>query len=1284
MKQCRYSIVLTKMSPFRPVLPVLLALLVLVTALSAVSDLSARTWADLKEPELLGSAKEGRMTGFVLGSYENWTNEKRQKRTALSLFFIFNATWYPKYDSVTFFPLYHRLASKIDDRRETIFFPLFWRQYENAENDFLLTPLTYYNKEDGDTTTVIGPYLAWWKNYETQDRPSYRGFGLFPLFHLGTDYGWQNGKTTVEERSLYLFPLFSYFEWSENRSLHLFPAIPFIYYHKSNDSHYGNGRFTANRKTFLIPFYSSSYATEDGSSWSFNILPFIYSSGRSFGREDRGFFTHLFPFFYYDSEEDADHRSRSILFPSIPFLFYSKSMESKDTASSTLFILPFYRSSYWRKDGASFEEESAHAFIPLYSYSSRNDRSRLWVFPVFFHRNGGEGGTTSYMLFPFFFKSYTPPSADSEEETALWAIPFYKWKDSVSHGSHFVPLYWYERGGESDLTMLTPLYWNWRNGDTHKQAGPLFYTSRWKEDVVLTDEPHKGLKERREYSTTWLFNYYSWNHRKSEGFLFFPLRYRASDRLKEYDLYIPLTFSTNQSLAKIENGGLYLDSDYSIGYDVFSVSTRLPIIDRRIPDQFKRTDSPELFDPDVANDTTSKTTEPVETAEGPTVTRGKDIDPFDRTNTSAYMGWRALFGWTSYVRADSRRHFRILPLAWLSWNEADENEKMTFLFPLYLNYKSEEEQYMAFFPALLPVYGAYNKGESFVRVYGGPLYITSYDEELKESETSILWPFFKRYSSPEESGHRLFPVYSARTEKTEDGERFRTFSWLHYGSSKTVATADETRTTSSFFSPLYLSGAARYQRKGEEAHRSAFHFFPIPLFTYLEDDARDDYNVLLLFGLGNSEDGSYNSFYALPLFYNSREATDKGDRTNTWIANLFHSYNDPEEQYREQDVIWPIFHSYSATDREGWRLFPLFAHHRTTQPDTQTVTHYSPLHYSAQRSITGEHASETISFWLLNLYHSETYDSRTRKEDDRWLIWPLFRLYKEVGRYSAGCDDVETDYRLYPVVYYTYESKVGSCKPETEHTFFMLPAIYMNRTETTSTDFLLGYYRDSGKGYGFHNLLYLADFEYDADSVEFGLAFHAVEYRSSKRGRSFELLWGLAADWQTYNATTGQYARPGGYDFRLLNYFQRNNSHEHGREFKTALWPVYSYYSDENETSFWFLPTLSYHERKKGYAFDSDLAYLLWFREKDEQRHIDDNYILAGTIYRQYRKDEQGYKSRGSFWGWLWEYETEDDTGYEKFSILKGLIYRSVEHPAGNRRYAKALIFIPLYDKEMR
>ena len=61
--------------------------------------------------------------------------------------------------------------------------------------------------------------------------------------------------------------------------------------------------------------------------------------------------------------------------------------------------------------------------------------------------------------------------------------------------------------------------------------------------------------------------------------------------------------------------------------------------------------------------------------------------------------------------------------------------------------------------------------------------------------------------------------------------------------------------------------------------------------------------------------------------------------------------------------------------------------------------------------------------------------------------------------------------------------------------------------------------------------------------------------------------------------------------------------------------------------------------------------------QEDLDKLKKDTYILLGTLYREYTERERGFRARGSLWGWLWDYQKEEETSFEKYSVLKLFSY---------------------------
>ncbi len=67
----------------------------------------------------------------------------------------------------------------------------------------------------------------------------------------------------------------------------------------------------------------------------------------------------------------------------------------------------------------------------------------------------------------------------------------------------------------------------------------------------------------------------------------------------------------------------------------------------------------------------------------------------------------------------------------------------------------------------------------------------------------------------------------------------------------------------------------------------------------------------------------------------------------------------------------------------------------------------------------------------------------------------------------------------------------------------------------------------------------------------------------------------------------------------------------------------------------------------------------LWYRNLKPSESYDRLMLLLGIPYYHLEKPERGYSSTGSLWGYLWESESESETGFRKLSILK-LLYNRV------------------------
>jgi hypothetical protein len=172
------------------------------------------------------------------------------------------------------------------------------------------------------------------------------------------------------------------------------------------------------------------------------------------------------------------------------------------------------------------------------------------------------------------------------------------------------------------------------------------------------------------------------------------------------------------------------------------------------------------------------------------------------------------------------KHFRILPLTWLSWNpESDQKVSFWFACCLWYDDKIDEKtvKYTAFFPLFLPIYGYGQNDKDYTKFVFFNFYIESYTEEDHNLEKSYFWPFSKFYQSDKESGSYIFPFYAYKKEINENQKVENTSHWvfLYYQSRKKQENSTEDFT---FFFPIYFS-YIKNNNGDEKGHRIVLLFY---------------------------------------------------------------------------------------------------------------------------------------------------------------------------------------------------------------------------------------------------------------------------------------------------------------------------------------------------------------------------------------------------------------------------------------------------------------------------
>lgn len=1059
--------------------------------LALAGSAAARDWSDLDEGErkVFGSEKESKYSiNAFLVEKEDW-----EGHYSFMALWLFKYTDYPRYTSLRLLPFWCRLTSKIDDRRG-YFIPLLLHYGERDGNSSMMVNPLYYSNISGDDADRAVLYLFWWG----RDREAHADHSYFysPIF--GTQHTVHRGDYApgAEER-WNLSPLHAYWS-SHNRDSSLkkrtwwVPLIPLTYHHTTQK--YGHRNIL-----WLIDY---SWRSEDGS----DRLARLWLAPLLFHRPGSDGYTHLLPpLLLNNRHSDGAYYTHLLpLFSRWKGTDYGRvpgEKESRAIYTSGLLTPLFGRTTARygedRWSGKSLESSFWFPVIPLYFQSSNaidgTHRNLLWVFDW---RTAPEGGLKRFWLIPIIF-----------HETGESGYRYY------------FPFYMRPAGSRNDEGISYGLFhYNKRTADE---------SVRWMLIYYGRSAPVKG-----EEATYWAPLYFHGKTPERDITLFLPLYFDYESPNREMHINI-LGMSKSVASGPAPGVGLglgrgergwHVDSELSWLYDVVSVSTRVTLA--RPP----RQNGPGV----------PKVETPIEAAAAGTPDGGVQIrekKTFTRENSEYFWGFRLLFGLTAFEMADSRRHFRLLPLSWLTWDRESDDRIQWILN--YISYKSGEAEYLVFFP----LYGMQREGRSFKRGYALNLYWDEYDATNELRERTVLWPIVNWYSSPAKSGWRIFPLIWRREHRESGLLIKRTTSPLYYGAS--AAAEDATKFSRSFsISPLHCA-----KSETVDGRATGFYFFPIvPLFYRSTDNGDTHANALWLVDSARSADGADSRLWVMP-FYFARTSPDKSYR---YVFPLFYSASTPREERSLKLLLWR-----SADAGTGERSLHLF-----------------PLYYS----------------WL-----SERASTR-----------------------------------------------------------FILPLYFSSQSESSSSRFIAGLYLHSSPAYNRQNLLGLFDRREwaDAGHKRYGLAFNLLSYEVSPEVRAYRLAWGLLA--------SHEWSRTGdGYDFSLL-WFIYNLKRE-GDYFRHSFIPFWYYGSDSDEWVLCIPPLLSYMSAESdGDTFQLWGLGALWYRNLKPAERYERRMLLLGIPYYHLERPERGYSSTGSLWGLLWESESESETGFKKFSVLK-LLYKRVE-----------------------
>jgi hypothetical protein len=907
-------------------------------------------------PPLYMSWKE---TGILPGSGEPF---ELKKTTITPIFFsrqergpdgaaLSGSFWTP------IIPLYYSGHDRDSGTHKNFLWAIDWARDAKGELERLwIIPLRFRGYGISGYHHILPPlYLS---GYD--EKSSYRH--LLPLFLSGEDqdgsyfhflpalaFHWKNRRARIENDN-YLNPLFARFSASrvsaddkrEGVSERFWwPVIP-LYYSSTEMGQLRHrnilwaldqtwDRSGEPQHRWIIPLWFRGY----GFSGYNHILPPLYLSGY----DEKGSYRHLLPLFLSGRDENSSYFH---LLPAATFTWKKQYAAGKEirTEEKNCFGLPFNRftTENVTPEGHRelMKERLWFPLVPVYYSSYHKDegyhKNVLWLADW---ASGSDGNLERFWLLPLIFHETRPGGY------RVYAPFYFRFRgNTMEQGTSFSLLHYHSWSGTRETTWAWPWFSSYNRENDH-------------------------------YYRHLLPVYCSWKSDESSGQLVLPLWFNYETKRRDIHINIlglsitsltgPLTPSLGVGSYQ---GKWYLDADVSWLYDLVSVSTRVSM------------DKPQWFSSaeDMEYREAAKIASTDKADRATTFSKKKS---FDRENSYSFYGFKLLFGWLAWESGDSKRHFRLLPLSWITWDKNSGDR--IYVTPVFTYYNSTEDRKK--YIVVFPLYGHQADHDSWTNAWLINAYWSSYDAGEKLHERDVLWPLINWYSSPKASGWRVFPLVWHSEKYNEDGtNRYRWISPLFYSRSLYKKTPDgEVNLERRMVNPLYYyssftgeMGGGRtvavplvplywYRSTGEvsvrqvkvQAERGApesvkeeksvavnTKSFLLPLYYYSSSEG--------IGSDGRSEVKSRN-LYGLPLlYYGSSEAGEGRDNRHDYSrlfimgyhryispsykknSILFGLYSDEEfipEKRKEYSLFWGLLNMDSRTDGRTYsRFFPLYSY----------------------------------------------------------------------------------------------------------------------------------------------------------------------------------------------------------------------------------------------------------------------------------------------------------------------------------------------------------------------
>jgi len=1144
---------------------------------------------------------------------DNWGGEEKS-----------SSLWFP------ILPLFYTYNEAGVESHRNLLWLIDWHNDKNGNLDrFWFIPFFFNEPGENGYATALPPIFI-----NNRHKSGEYWMSLFPFFMYSKDraysYSSGNKNSYLYENSfkslLYCYNDVYKEKWDgELKSTELwFPVIPLFY-------SYNEPGVESHRNIFgLIDWHNNAAGDTD----RFWFIPFYFSGKNS---SYRFIFPPLFISLNVSEEENYSHLVPIYLSSSSSSFKYDTALRKAVPTSENLFLTFLWGySSTKSADGTGNIDSRSYWFpiIPLYYHSadtggshsnflwafdwerdSAGDLTRFFILPFIFHQPG-EGGYRYY--FPFYFR----PGGWTEKK-----------------GVSYSPLYYHNWSEDEETRWSWLVHYknsNFKTGEYLNTWFPVYYHHNVPSEGETTSAAllyyhHDSLKYGGYFARIAAPLYWNIETGSRETTLFLPLYFETVKKDGKGSFYINIAGISKSVVSGVNpvidaglgfnKKGLYVDVDASWLIDMFSLSTRITI-------PMKSGQEPAAE-------------EEVDTAKGDVkLTKKSGVN---RDSSINFWGWHFMYGLVAYEQADTKRHFRLLPLSWITWD--DESDQKMKVILNYISYKEDDTVYNVFFP----IWGYQRVGESYSLGILLNAFWYEYDKDKEMDEYTILWPVFNTYSSPERNGWRILPVVWHKSRADGDISRTSTVTplWMDFHHSKT---SDNSVTYRLNFSPLHFY---RYNEdlNGNTNEISKLWFSTIPVIFY-----KNNGSVTRSVKISTTEKANSNKqpapgeeysvvttsstlHWFMPFYFMKEISTDIEDKglsvSELTLAGLpliyYHSITEKdsnqggEEKKSGSLFVAGYYHEFSSALNTSSILFGLYKSEK--YPVTGNYS-YSLIYGLFNVSENGG----DFKNYLFPLYYY-------RNNNGSWENSALLGIYSVSGNPAVKDSSTSLLYSIFKtsLTHYPYNA-VFIPRPVEERETWLVPFFYYSNIE--SADSKTAYNKNVSLSILHYRESIIQSTE---ESFTFGAPIIPLVYYSSS-----DLKIPGAAERKTslisplFYRSTQKKEIDDSYTFWApiipIVYYSSDNNSNH----LNLLWLAdYEKNKTADNTRFWLMPLVFSKTGDDGYFHLAPLYFSDW-NDKDK----DYTYIICGLYFR----NSPGYSRQNFFY--LFDHISEPLKNRDEYSFL--------------------------------